>query len=680
MDNNKVNLFNEFPPVSEKEWKEQVEKDLKGREFEKLFWKTYEGIDVPPFYTEEDIKQLQNQIGSLPGEFPFVRGSSSESNEWKINQEISHKDINQANILALKSLNSGADSITFKCRLDSTAYDGIPIENTEHMKRLLAGIDIETTAINFDSGASSIGILSLYINEAKNRDLKLKNLSGSINFDPLKDLSLSGKFSGQEHNIFTGLGELLSYLNENMPLFSGLKINSSQFQNSGASMTQELAYTLAAGVEYLDRLTDTGLTIDQISKQTVFSFSIGSNYFMEISKLRAARMLWAQIVKQYKPEDEASMTMNLEAINSSWNKTIYDPFVNLLRGTVETMAGALGGAEAITVRPFDSEYKNPDEFSLRMSRNTQLILKNETYLERIADPSAGSYYIENLTSSIARESWKLFQNIESEGGFVESLKSGSIQAAIEQTRNSRDINIASRKDTFLGVNQYPNSKEQMLPKIENNSPEINIQNSGKSPSLDQKLSIEFAVDYLSGEGTYLGDLLVTQSEEEDLGIKPLKPYRGAQIFEELRIATEAHTRNTGHLPVIFLFTIGNPSMRSARASFAENFFGCAGYKIVNNIGFENIEAGVKKAIDNNADVVVICSSDDEYPEFGPEIIEGLKELNPEIKIVIAGNPEEHIEMLQDAGVDDFIHIRSNAFEILSKYQKIFGISKLGSGN
>jgi len=310
---------------------------------------------------------------------------------------------------------------------------------------------------------------------------------------------------------------------------------------------------------------------------------------------------------------------------------------------------------------------------LRMSRNTQLILKNESYLERVADPSAGSYYIENLTNSIARESWKLFQKVESKGGFVESLKSGTVQDAIQQTRILRDMNIASRKDTFLGVNQYPNSTERMLSKIENDLPETDIQKSGKSLSLNQKLSIEFTVEYLSGEGTYLGDLLVTPSEEEDLHINPLNPYRGAQIFEELRIATETHARETGHTPVIFLLTIGNPSMRSARASFAENFFGSAGYKIINNIGFDNPEAGVKNAVENNADVVVICSSDDEYPEIGPGIIDGLKQLNPEIRIVIAGNPTQHIEMLQDAGVDDFIHVRSNALEILSTYQTILGI-------
>ncbi len=675
MNNNKLNLFNEFPPVSEKEWTEQVIKDLKGREFQKLIWKTYEEIDVPPFYTEEDIKQLQNQTGSLPGEFPFVRGASSNSNDWKINQKISHKDINQANKLALKSLNGGADSLTFKCELDNSEYDGIPIQNVDQMTRLLNEIDIETTAINFDSGTSSIGILSLYINEAKRRGIKLNKLFGSVNLDPLKDLAINGKFTGQENLLFAGLSELVSYLNTNMPLFKGLKIHSSQFHNSGASITQELAYTLSAGVEYLDRLTETGLTIDHISKQMIFSFSIGSNYFMEISKLRAARLLWAQIVKQYQPVNEASMIMNIETTNSSWNKTIYDPFVNLLRGTVETMSGAIGGSNAITVRPFDSEYKNPDEFSLRMSRNTQLILRNESYLERIADPSAGSYYIESLTHSIARESWKLFQSVESEGGLVESLKSGSVQDAIGETRNSRDMNIALRKDTFLGVNQYPNSTEQMLSKIEDNLPETNIQKSGKSLNPDQKLSIKFAVEYFSGDRTYLGDLLFTPSEEEDLQIDPLIPYRGAQIFEELRITTETHARDTGQIPVIFLLTIGNASMRSTRASFAENFFGSAGYKIINNIGFDNPEVGVKKAVEHNADVVVICSSDDEYPEFAPKITKGLKELNSDIKIVIAGNPKDHVEKLKNSGVDDFIHVRSNAIEILTKYQKILGISK-----
>ena len=669
----KEELFKEFPPVSKKEWKEQVVKDLKGKPFDKLIWKTYENINIEPFYTDSDLETLEHQIKSRPGESPFIRGARSSSNDWQINQEINHEDIKLANQLALSSLNSGADSLSFICGIRDERYSGIPIQNKGDIALLLNNIDIRTVPIHFKCGSSSIGILSLYINEAKKRGVNSEDLSGSVDCDPLKDLSLNGSFSQGENNSFNELYALISYLNQSIPNFKGLKVNSSQFHDSGASITQELAFTLSSGVKYLDRLTDMDLTVDQITKQMTFSFSIGSNYFMEIAKLRAARMLWARIIELYKPKKESSNLMSIEVQNSSWNKTQYDPFVNLLRGTVETMAGALGGAGTITVRSFDSEYKTPDEFSLRMSRNTQLVLKNESYLERVADPSAGSYYIESLTNSIAAEAWKLFQEIESNGGFVESLKSGAIQKAIEQTRTSRDMNIATRKDTVLGVNQYPNSTEHILLKIENELMGAKIKKSGNQLNSPDELSIEFATEYLSNDEAYVGDLIYQGANDSEIQIETLKPYRGAQVFEELRLATEKHAQDTGHTPVVFLLTIGNPSMRSARASFAANFFGCAGYNIINNIGFDTPEDGAKNAIENNADIVVICSSDNEYPNFTEAITSKLHQINSEIKIIIAGNPTEHIEELQDAGVDDFIHIRSNALEILSKYQKVLGI-------
>ncbi|GJM16587.1 MAG: methylmalonyl-CoA mutase [Thermodesulfobacteriota bacterium] len=669
----KEELFKEFPPVSEKEWKEQVVKDLKGKPFDKLIWKTYENIDIEPFYTDSDLETLEYQTQSHPGESPFIKDASSSNNDWQINQEINHTDIKLANQLALNSLNNGADSLSFICEIRDEEYSGIPIQNKEGIALLLSNIDINTVPIHFKCGSSSIGILSLYINEAKKRGINPEDLSGSVDCDPLKDLSLNGSLSKGEENSFNESKSLILYLNESIPNFKGLKVNSSQFHDSGASITQELAFTLSAGVEYLDQLTDMDLTVDQITKQMIFSFSIGSNYFMEIAKLRAARMLWATIIELYKPKKESSKLMSIEVQNSSWNKTQYDPFVNLLRGTVETMAGALGGAGTITVRSFDSVYKKPDEFSLRMSRNTQLVLKNESYLERVADPSAGSYYIESLTNSIAKESWKLIQEIESNGGFVESLKSGAIQKAIEQTRTSRDMNIATRKDTILGVNQYPNSTEHILSSIKQDLPEIKIEKSKNKINTQDKLSIAFATEYLSNDGAYVGDLIYQQANDSEIQIEPLKPYRGAQVFEELRLATEKHAQDTGHTPIVFLLTIGNPSMRSARASFAANFFGCAGYEIINNIGFDTPEDGVKNAIENNADIVVICSSDNEYPNVTETIISKLHQINSEIKIIIAGNPTEHIKELEDAGVNDFIHMRSNALEILSKYQKVFGI-------
>jgi len=669
----KEKLFEEFPAVSEKEWKNHIVKDLKGREFEKLIWKTYEDIEVNPFYTEKSLESINYLMDSLPGEYPFVRGAKSTNNDWRINQEISEADIGLANTLALNCLNGGADSLTFNCEIDDEKCSGTPIQNTEDMALLLDGIDIEKVPIHFKCGSGRIGILSLFINESKRRGESIKKLSGSLDTDPLKDLTLNGSFTIGEQNSFKELRTLISYLSDYMPDYKGLKVHSSQFHDSGASITQELAFTLAAGVEYLDRLTEMDLRPDQVSQQMSFSFSIGSNYFMEIAKLKAARLLWAQIMEQYTPNDKSIDPMSIEVRTSTWNKTLYDPYVNLLRGTVETMAGVLAGASSITVRPFDSEYKSPDEFSLRMARNTQLVLKNESYLDRVTDPSAGSYYIENLTNSIAQESWKLFKKIESEGGLVESLKSGAVQDEINNTRKRKDMNIAIRKDTFLGVNQYPNPRENMSTEIQEKGSTITLKKSENKLNTEDKLTIEYITEYLAGDDVYTGDVLIQNSVGSECSITTLKPYRGAQVFEEVRLTTEQHIRETGHKPKVFLLTIGNPSMRSARASFSSNFFGCAGFEIINNTGFDTPEDGINAAIENNADIVAICSSDDEYLNYAPQITKELKERNPNIKIIIAGNPKEHRKKLEQAGVDDFIHVRSNALETLKKYQEILGM-------
>ncbi len=670
-------LFSDFPPVSEEEWKEQVVKDLRGKEFEKLIWKTYENLDVNPFYTEKDLEPIEYQLNSLPAEFPYIRGTNANNNDWKINQEIFAKSIKDANMLAASSIAGGADCVTFNCSIEADGYSGIPIQNKDDILNLLVGINIKDIQIHFKCARAATALLALYINEAKKRGINLETLHGSVDIDPLGDLILEGTFSKGEQNSFNELRELISYLDDNMPNFKCLKLHSSTFHNSGASITQELAFTLAQGVEYLDRLTEMDLSVDQICGMMSFSFSVGSNYFMEIAKLRAARALWAQIIEQYPVKDASSKMMDIEVTNSSWNKTMYDPYVNMLRGTVETMAAAIGGAGTITVRPLDAEFEIPDEFSIRMARNTQLMLKHESYLERISDPSAGSYYIENLTNSIAKEALRQFLEIESQGGYIQALKSGFIQNQIEATRQSRDINIATRKDIFLGVNQYPNLQETISNKIKTKRVPIAPESSGNKISTENKLSIRYAIDYIKSDDVYVGDLLIDSTGGEEIKISPLKPYRGAQEFEELRLLTEKHFRDTKMRPKVFLMTIGNPSMRTARASFSANFFGCAGFEIIDNMGFDSPEQGVKAALENKADIVVICSSDDEYPEFAPEICSLLNDGNKNIKVVVAGNPKGHIKELEEAGVDDFIHIRSNALDILKKYQEILGVLKEG---
>jgi methylmalonyl-CoA mutase len=359
-----------------------------------------------------------------------------------------------------------------------------------------------------------------------------------------------------------------------------------------------------------------------------FVFAVGSNYFMEIAKLRAARMLWAKIVDAYKPKDKNYCKTFIHVVTSTWNKTLYDPYVNMLRSTTEAMSAALGGADSITVNPFDSVYKDSDEFSERIARNIQIILKEEAHFDKVSDPAGGSYYIENLTNSIAEKAWELFINIQEKGGFLEAFKEGYIQDIIDETVQKRDMNIAMRKEVILGTNQYPNFAEK----------------ADKDLNTDRIFSVSTKVGVIG---------------------KPLKLYRGAEVFEQLRLRTD----RAEFTPKVFLLKAGNLAMRQARAQFAANFFGCAGFDIEDNLGYDKLENGVNDAFKYAANIVVLCSSDEEYELLAPE---AYKLLDSNAILVIAGNPACK-EKLEEIGIKYFIHVKTNLLESLTMFQKTLGI-------
>ncbi|HVY54716.1 MAG TPA: methylmalonyl-CoA mutase family protein, partial [Thermodesulfobacteriota bacterium] len=348
------NLFEEFPEVTSEEWKEEIVKDLKGGDIRKLDWKPYEGFTVRPFYTEEDLDAVGYLTGQYPGVFPYARGNESAGNDWKINERIISGSVKDANRLALRSLGAGAQSLTFVCEAVNGFVSGVPIESARDMSALLKDIPVEEVPVHFKCGTGAAGILALYILEAGKRGLDKKRLAGSVDADPLKFLALSGSFPGDERGTFEGLRSIISYLENNMPYYRALEVSGRHFHDSGASAVQELAFTLSAGVEYLDRLTSLDMSVDRITAHMSFSFSVGSSYFMEIAKLRAARLLWATIAEAFGARKELAEKMVIRAETSSWDKTVFDPYVNMLRGTVEAMAAAIGGCESFDVLPLDA--------------------------------------------------------------------------------------------------------------------------------------------------------------------------------------------------------------------------------------------------------------------------------------------------------------------------------------
>ncbi len=625
MENKASKLFSEFPLVTTPEWEAVIHADLKGADYEKkLVWETLEGIKVKPYYRAEDLENL-SFLKANPGEAPFIRGNKTQNNCWDIRQDIDAKDIVKANKVAMDAVKRGATSIGFKVKEVKTAND---------MATLLNGIDVTKVKINFISSRSFPLTLDLFLGFLKANNVDTQKVLGSINFDPFSYLLLHGDYYTTFENNLVEAEYLLHLCEKSLPNFKVITVNGHLFHNAGASLVQELAFTLASANEYLYKLASKGNNIDKLCPNFVFSFAIGSNYFMEIAKIRAARLLWAKIVEQYHPTQQESMQVFVHNTTSIWNKTVYDPYVNMLRTTTEAMSAAIGGADSITVLPFDEVFKETDDFSTRIARNQQIILKEESYLDKIIDPSAGSYYIEKLTNAIASFAWDLFKKIEGMGGFAEAVKTEFIQTEIENTAHIRDLELSSRKTTLLGTNQYPNLTETMIDKI-------------------QEIEIETKI--------------------KPSKYKQLKIYRGAEAIEELRLATEIYVNEGMKKPVVFLLTYGNIAMRKARATFATNFFGCAGYEIIDSNGFSTAVEGAKAALEAKADIVVLCSSDEEYTEIVPIIASVLKSANTNINITIAGYPKEQLAEFKALGVDQFIYIKSDVITTLKAYHEFLGV-------
>lgn len=621
MADSKEKLFSDFPSVSTQEWMDKIMVDLKGADYEKkLVWKTNEGFKVKPFYRQEDLEGLKTTEG-LPGEYPYIRGNKKDDNTWYIRQDIRVEEPAEANQKALDLLNKGIDSLGFHIKPKDLS--------AEYIATLLKDICCDCIEINFTTcQRHSTQLAELLVAYFKEKGYDPNKLYGSINFDPIGKMLQKGK---DVSPIISKAKELVEILAE-YPHFRCIGVNSLQLNNAGAYIYQELGYALAWGNEYLNRLTEAGVPVNLAAKKIKFNFGISSNYFMEIAKFRAARMLWANIVKAYNPQCECACKMIAHAETSSFNLTLFDAHVNLLRTQTEAMSAAIAGVNSITVTPFDKAYETPNNFSERIARNQQLLLKEESHLNRIVDPAGGSYYIENLTVSIAKQAWDLFLQVEEAGGMVKSIFDESVQNAVNTSNKARHEAVSKRKEILLGTNQYPNFNEL----------------AGEKTPSEHKCCC--------GGG---------HNHEEEASFAKLETSRAASEFEALRLQTE----HSGKRPKAFMLTIGNLAMRQARAQFSCNFLACAGYEVIDNLGFPTVEEGVEAAMKANADIVVICSSDDEYAEYA---IPAFKAVNGRAMFIVAGAPA-CMEELKAAGIENFIHVRCNVLETLKEYNEKLGI-------
>ena len=615
---NKEKLFSEFQAPTTQEWLDKIEVDLKGADFQKrLVWRTNEGFNVQPFYRREDLKDLK-AVDSLPGEFPFVRGNKKDNNLWFVRQDIQVADAKAANAKALDILNKGVDSLGFQIAGKDVSK--------ELIATLLDGILPQYVELNFKTcQRHCVELAEILVAYFKEKGYPMADLKGSINYDPVGKIMCKGKDTTAALEFAKPLIEALKEL----PGYRCINVNSVSLNNAGAYIYQELGYALAWGAEYLNILTETGVDATEAAKRIKFNMGVSENYFMEIAKFRAARLLWAQIVKQYEPKCDCACQMHVCAITSEYNQTLFDSYVNLLRSQTETMSAAIANVDSIVVTPFDKPYEQPTEFAERIARNQQLLLKEEAHFDKLVDVSGGSYTIEHLTDAIAREGWKLFLAVEEAGGFLAEALKGSITNAVNASNDKRHAAAATRREFILGTNQFPNFTET---------------SDGKQP---------------------VGSVCCCATATEETALPTLNKERLASEFETLRLSTEKAAKQ----PVAFMLTIGNLAMRQARAQFSCNFLAAAGYKVMDNLGFKTVEEGVDAALEAGADIVVICSSDDEYAEYA---IPAFQYLNGRAMFVVAGAPACS-EDLKAAGIENFIHVKSNQLETLRAYNAKLGI-------
>ena len=475
-------LFTEFDPVTRDKWLAATEASLRGRSIENLIQGSYEGIDIHPLTSAEDIAH----VDTLPGQFPFARGARAAGYlgaPWLIAQEIDIADPVEFNLELKEALANGQTAIVLR--------DSLRVESARDMQRALAGIDLRRYPLFIRGDGRSPLVFYRFIQTSLSKDI-FRELTGCVGYDPLASLAVTGAMPA---DAFERLAVIVEDAGKYALHLGSVSVDASAYHDAGANAVQELAIALASGVEYLRAPGAGGLNASLVAGKLHFQLGIGEDFFMEVAKFRALRLIWAQVMRAFEG-DATARELPVHARSGERNKTRRDPHVNMLRATSEALAAAIAGVDSLTLTPFDAPLGKPDAFSRRIARNLQLILQEELQLTRLIDPAGGSWHVERLTDQLARAAWKQFQAIEARGGMLACLQSGTIQSEIEAVAQRRLRDVESHEAVLVGSNMFTDPDET-LP-----SPQ------GQAPPLDDD----------AGGG-------------ERIFATPLKPIRLAEAFE-----------------------------------------------------------------------------------------------------------------------------------------------------
>lgn len=685
--------FDEFPPTSYEDWRAAAEASLKGAPFEKkLLTPTYEGITLQPLYFQKDAQNIAHQY-TIPGVPPYVRSNKTRGylkDSWRIAQEITAGMPEDYNVALQHDMQRGQSAVMLildqatragydpdHAEAGQVGIDGLSLASFADFKSALKGVDLRETPIYIEAATIPLPLTAFLVAMANEEGVSLSDLRGCIASDPLGELVRYGVLPTPLETAYDEMAMLTKWSVDKVNLLQTIAIHSYQYHNGGGSAVHELAFVMATAVEYLREMQKRGLEIDVIAPRMRFMFSVGANFFMEIAKLRAAKLLWSQIIEAF-GGNEISQRMKLHVRTATINKSMLDPYVNMLRTTTEALSGAIGGVDSMTVGAFDEVCHIPDEFARRIARNQQLILQDEVNLTKLIDPAGGSWYVETLTDEVARKSWELFQKIEAQGGMAQALQDETPQTMIRELMEARNTNLATRKDGLVGTNMYPNLTEARIEPDQTDYRHLHAKRAKQiMAQRNEKLKISGtlegagALDTLveaAMNGATLEQMTRAHRQaqiEDELMIVPVATYRLSEPYEHLRFAAENYRAKHGHLPQIFMANMGSLAQYKARAEFSKGFFEAGGFELLDSdgAGYDSPEDAVKAAIASGAGAMVICSTDDTYPEIVPALVKQIKHAQPKLIVILAGYPQAHVEAFKSAGVDEFIHLKADCLGI-----------------
>ena len=695
--------LDEFTPPTDEEWKAACEALLKGAPFEKkMFTKTYEGITFDPMYTRKHTEDILPK-GVMPGMGDYLRGVDAAGyigKPWGIAQACDETLPAENNELLRHEHDKGAT--IYHIVLDTASRTGVDarqaeavgdtgtsVTTVEDMHVLLTGLDLAKFPLYVYAGANAVPLLALVAAARRAAGDDMAEVRGIVGADPIGALAADGKLPASLDAHYDSLAAAARWATVNAPHLRTVFVRSDVYSNGGANDVQEVASVLATATAYLRALCERGLTIDEAASQISFAFSMGANFFLQIAKLRAVRPLWAQIVGAFGGSAEAQK-MRIHARPALFFKTIYDPYVNMLRNTTEIFSGVVGGIDSFESAPFDEPIRKGDEFSRRIARNVQIMLQEEFGLLQPIDPAGGSWAVETLTRQMKEKIWAEFQRIEKEGGIIAALRAGSLQESVAAVLAARFKNADLRRDRIVGNNMYPNMTETLLETRAEDTAALKAQRTADIDaylsdidvkhrdealaSLRQAHSVDNAVEAALA-GATIAELMTAVTEGNGAEtVTAIAPHRWSERFEALRQRTEEYKAEKNDNVKIFLANMGPIPQHKARADFTTGFLQVGAFEVLGNDGFKTVEEAADAARASGADAVVICSTDATYPEIVPALAPKLHEVLPKARVFLAGAaPKDLLETYKEAGIDEYISVRANCYEILESLQKQKGM-------